>query len=122
MNRRQQEEKLLTTSDTETGQTQELLALQMNSAWLNLDDDTRIPHWLPDGSGFLWTTERRGDWQAELHERSGALVRALTPVGFHLTEIVDVDEKAKTSLSQAGRIHANNSFTASHSRAANRCR
>ncbi len=57
------------------GATRSLL-VERDEAWLNIDPS--VPRWLPDGSGFLWSTERRGSWQLELRDRRGALVRAVT--------------------------------------------
>jgi dipeptidyl-peptidase 4 len=88
-NRLQQEELLLAV-DPKTGATRELLR-ETDSAWLNLDHKP-MPVWLKDGRQFLWTTERNGAWQIELHAADGALIRALTPIGFALDELIDVNE------------------------------
>src|SRR4051812_5421506 len=74
-NRAQQEELLLAV-DPKRGATHELLR-ETDSAWLNLDHKP-MPVWLKDGKQFLWTTERNGAWQVELHSSDGALVRAVT--------------------------------------------
>ncbi|MBC7879880.1 MAG: DPP IV N-terminal domain-containing protein [Anaerolineae bacterium] len=76
---RKQKEMVLLTADPETGKTRELLR-ETDSAWLNLDQD--MPSWLPDGSGFLWTSEREGARQLELRDKSGSLVRVLVPGSF----------------------------------------
>lgn len=89
--RNQREEKLLTV-DASTGATQELLG-ETDSAWLNLNEG---PHWLKDGSGFLWATERRGDWQLEVRAPNGTLARELTPVGLNFQKLFDVDEVTQT--------------------------
>ncbi len=34
---------------------------ERDTTWLNLDQE--VPHYLPDGYHFLWTTEREGAWQ-----------------------------------------------------------
>ena len=68
-NREQSEEQLLAV-DPETGETQILLA-ETDEAWLNIDPE--LPRWLPDGSAFLWSTERGGAWELELRSRDGAL-------------------------------------------------
>src|SRR5262249_30873819 len=46
--------------------------------------------WLPDGKSFLWSTERRGAWQLELHTRDGKLVRELSPPDLGFREVVRV--------------------------------
>ena len=87
-NRLQTEEKLLS-ADPRNGATQDLL-VERDKAWLNLD--AKMPHWLPDGQAFLWTTERRGSWQLEERARDGKLVRELTPVSFPMSDFAGVDD------------------------------
>jgi dipeptidyl-peptidase 4 len=98
--RDQRQEKLLTVDPT-TGTNTEIL-LETDPAWLNLDPASELPFWFKDGSAFLWTTERRGGWQLELHARDGKLLRELTPVGCECAEIVDVDEKSDTVITSGG--------------------
>ncbi|HKQ59825.1 MAG TPA: DPP IV N-terminal domain-containing protein [Candidatus Polarisedimenticolaceae bacterium] len=97
--RDQREEKLLAV-DPRSGTTRELLT-ETDEAWLNLDDGG-MPRWLPAGSAFLWTTERRGDWQLELRGPQGALIRELTPPGFHLAALVDVDPHGRVAVVAGG--------------------
>ncbi|MCS6976637.1 MAG: S9 family peptidase [Gemmatales bacterium] len=73
---RSQQEMVLLRVDPTTGQTTPLLT-EKDDAWLNLDQD--VPHWLEDGSGFLWSSEREGHPQLELRDASGKLVRLLIP-------------------------------------------
>jgi dipeptidyl-peptidase-4 len=89
--RRQQDERVLA-GDPETSTTRELLG-ETDPAWVNLVEP-KIPRWLKGGRQFLWTTERRGFWQLELHDASGALVRLLTPPGLGYRELVGTDEAA----------------------------
>ena len=89
-NRSQQDQHLLAV-DSASGNTRELLH-ETDAAWLNLDDQAILPHWLKDGKKFLWTTESRGDWQVELRDASGALVKELTPVGFGYRGLIGVEE------------------------------
>jgi len=72
---RTQTELVMYAVDPKTGKTRELLR-EEDAAWINLDQE--MPAWLPDGSGFLWTSERGGAWQLELRDRKGAEVRTLT--------------------------------------------
>ena len=98
-NRAQQEELLLAV-DPATGATRELLR-EKDSAWLNLDTKP-MPVWLKDGKQFLWTTERNGTWQVELHSADGALVRAVTPADFQLEQFLDVDEASRSIVVSGG--------------------
>jgi dipeptidyl-peptidase-4 len=97
-NRAQQEEILLV-GDPASGATRELLR-EKDPAWLNLDSKP-MPVWLKDGRAFLWTTERNGAWQAELHSADGTLVRAVTPADFNLDAFIDLNE-ADSSIVVAG--------------------
>jgi len=90
-NRAQQEQRLLAV-DPATGATRELLR-ETDRAWLDLDREAVFPRWLKDGKQFLWTTDHRGDWQVELRDATGALVRELTPLGFGYRGLAGVDEK-----------------------------
>lgn len=99
-NRRQTEQRLLEL-DPSTGKTRTLL-IEQDSAWLNLDQD--MPHWLPDGKGFLWTTERNGAWELELRARDGSLLRpALGPQSGYRS-LVSVDEAGKEVLVYASGV------------------
>jgi len=89
-NRAQTEQHLLKVDPT-TGATSPLLR-ETDSAWLNLDYGHPMPVWLKDGQSFLWTTERGGTWQVELHDASGTLIRALTPATFLYRSFVGIDE------------------------------
>jgi dipeptidyl-peptidase 4 len=98
-NRAQQEELLLAVDPT-TGTTRELLR-ENDAAWLNLDQKP-MPVWLKDSRQFLWTTERNGAWQVELHSADGALVRAVTPVDFQLEKLIDVNESDRSIVVSGG--------------------
>lgn len=97
-NRRQTEELLLSV-DHLTGYSTELLK-ERDPAWINLDQD--MPHWLDDGSGFLWTTERHGAWQLELRDRMGALRHAVTPEEFRFGSFVSYDHRTKSAYFTGG--------------------
>jgi dipeptidyl-peptidase-4 len=88
-NRAQQEELLLSV-DPKTGATRELLR-ETDSAWLNLDRKP-MPVWFKTGDEFLWTTEREGAWQLELHQADGRLVRAITSSGFAFDQLIETNE------------------------------
>lgn len=98
-NREQTEERLLRV-DLKDGHTHELLR-ETDTAWVNLDangagnvTEKRPPVWLASGKEFIWSTERRGAWQLELHNADGKLVRELTPVDFGYHGLLGVDEKS----------------------------
>jgi len=69
------------------------LLKETDPTWINLVSS--CPKWLKDGSGFLWLTERTGEWSLELHSREGKLVRSLTSKGFGLLDLVGVDDERK---------------------------
>jgi dipeptidyl-peptidase-4 len=87
---RAQQTALLLRADPVTGETAELLR-ETDPAWLNLDDHAVVPHWLPGGKEFLWTTESRGAWQVELRAADGKLLRALTPPEFIYKGLIKLD-------------------------------
>ncbi len=91
---RTQTEELLLEVDPETGGTRTLLT-ETDADWLNLDDG--LPHWLEDGQQFLWSSERQGGWQLELRDRSGQLVRAVTPVELGYRSLAGVDSKRRVA-------------------------
>ena len=98
-NRAQQEELLLAV-DAHSGATHELLR-ETDKAWLNLDHRP-MPVWLKDGKEFLWTTERNGAWQVELHSAEGALIRSVTPSEFQLEEFIDVNDSDRSLVVSGG--------------------
>lgn len=51
--------------DPATGKQTTLLS-EHDDAWINVA--VGAPRWLPDGSGFVWMTEKQGDWTLELHK------------------------------------------------------
>jgi len=87
---RHQTEEVLYAVDEKSGALTEVLR-ETDTAWINLAGS--CPKWLKDGSGFLWLTERTGQWMLELRSRTGSLVRSLTSVGFGLIDLAGVDDK-----------------------------
>ncbi len=96
---REQQVELLLAVDPATGATKEILR-ETDDAWLNLDGS--VPRWLPSGNGFLWSTERAGNWQLELRDRAGAITRPLTTTALNYRRVVGIDENAGTALIIAG--------------------
>ena len=85
---RSQKELVVLSADPRTGATAPLLT-ERDDAWVNLDD--QMPRWLPDGTGFLWSTERRGALQLELRGRDGKLRHAITAPALGYRRLIDVD-------------------------------
>jgi len=77
-----------------TGKTK-LIWEEKDSAWLNVDQS--VPHWLKDGSGFLWSSEQTNTeegWPALfLHDAQGKRVRMLhDPTAVKYRKLIHVDE------------------------------
>jgi len=68
------------------------LHAERDAAWINVN--VGVPRWLPDGSAFLWMTERLGAWTLELRGRDGALVKQLTAPELMLHHVVGVEDAA----------------------------
>jgi dipeptidyl-peptidase-4 len=66
------------------------LLSEHDDAWINVA--VGAPRWLPDGSGFLWMTEKHGDWTLELH--AGGQVKQITNLEFGLRHLVAVEPGA----------------------------
>ena len=78
---REQTLEVLYEVDPQTGNKKELLR-ESDPAWVNLDGE--MPHWRRDGKSFLWSSERTGHWQLELHHRDGSLARVVDDSGTQL--------------------------------------
>ncbi|MBE7213448.1 MAG: DPP IV N-terminal domain-containing protein, partial [Gluconacetobacter diazotrophicus] len=103
LNREQTAERVLAV-DPATGHADTLLE-EHDPAWIDVAPGggtaggLTLPHWLPDGSGFLWAAERNDRWQLELHRADGSLLRTLTTAATpymalydaHATGIADPD-------------------------------
>ncbi len=93
--------------DPPTGRTRTLLEEQ-DAAWIDLTpfafarNETALPAWLPDGSGFLWASERSGAWQLELRHADGSLDHAVTPAGFRFSAVLDVDPASRSVVVSGG--------------------
>lgn len=86
--RRDQQEQLLLAIDPHSGETRPLLT-ESDPAWLNIDP--QMPRWIDAERGFLWTSERSGQWQLELRRPDGALERTLTPPDFAYAGLARLD-------------------------------
>ncbi len=97
LNRAQTREAVLAVDEAD-GRTRTLLT-ETDAAWLDLvpRDDAAghpLPAWLPDGSGFLWAAERGSTWQLELRHADGTLDHAITPSGWRIVALNDLDAAA----------------------------
>ncbi|MCB2108714.1 MAG: DPP IV N-terminal domain-containing protein, partial [Rhodobacteraceae bacterium] len=97
---RSQQEELVLAADPTSGKTRTLLT-EKDPAWINLDD-SEMPAWFSDGQQFLWTTERGGTWQVELHRADGTLERVLTPKDFRYSRVLAHDEANGAIYVQGG--------------------
>lgn len=88
---RDQRELAVLRADPQSGATEPLL-VEHDPAWVNLDP--QMPHWLEDGGGFLWTSERAGGWQLELRAPNGTLRQVLVPPEEGYRGLVSVDAAA----------------------------
>ncbi len=84
----------------ERGNTLELHR-EADPAWVAVD--SAVPAWLPNGSGFLWSSERDGDWQLELRERTGELTRVLVPMNLGYRKLVGLSPEGKSVVVNVGR-------------------
>jgi len=96
-NRLQTEEVLLAV-DPAKGETRTLL-VERDPAWINLDQS--MPHWLPEGRGFLWTSERSGRWQLELRSPKGKLERVLTAPDLGYRGLLHVNREGSEAIVSA---------------------
>ncbi len=103
---REQTELQVIAVDHVTGETTTLLT-ERDDAWLRLNQ--RVPHWIDDGAGFLWLTERNGGWQLERRSRSGDLIMALNAPDAGLLGLLHVDEDERRVF-----VSASNSPTERH--------
>ncbi len=95
---RDQKQVSLVAIDPRSGATRELLH-ERDDAWVELGlEDT----WLRDGSGFLWSTDRRGDWQLELRGPDGALRGEVMPATWGYRSLVHVDDTGRSLVVSRG--------------------
>jgi dipeptidyl-peptidase 4 len=76
---REQHDLALLVVDPATGQTRTLVE-EHDPAWVSIDQ--QMPFWLADGK-FLWTSERQGAWELQLHRPDGQLEKVLLPPDAH---------------------------------------
>ncbi len=74
--------------DVASGATRTLVT-EEDTTWLW--PDPSVPGWLPDGSGFVWSTERHGGKELELRDREGALVASVAPPELGARGLLAID-------------------------------
>lgn len=89
---RAQDEVAVLEADAATGKTTPLL-VERDAAWVNLRQE--VPRWLPDGSGYLWVSERDGGPQLEIRAKQGRLRQVVVPADEGYLGLVDVDVNDK---------------------------
>ena len=75
-------------ADPQTGASRVIMT-DSDSAWV----DANQPRWIDGGKQFLFMSERDGYDQVYLFDRSGSLVRRVTPGGWDVQDVYGVDEK-----------------------------
>ena len=78
---------------------------ERDGAWLNIDPT--LPRWLPDGSGFLWSSDAGGHCQLQLRAPDGKLVRVLSPAEVEYRGVRHVDRGAAwfVGSAEASELH-----------------
>lgn len=89
---RDQTELVLLSIDPDTSKTK-LLVAERDKTWVNLDQS--MPRWLPDGSAFLWTTEREGAWQLELRSTTGLPTRTIVSPNMMYRGLIEFDATSR---------------------------
>jgi len=95
---REQQHGLVLAIDPKTGATRTLLSEQ-DAAWINVD--STVPRWLPDGSGFLWSTERRGAWELELRDARGEYRSTILAAAGGYRQVLALDAEKRIVYVQA---------------------
>jgi dipeptidyl-peptidase 4 len=68
-----------------------LMLVEHDSAWVDVDHGA--PYWIAGGKMFLWASERSGWRRYYLFDRSGEMVRALTPDGSDAESVAGIAGK-----------------------------
>jgi dipeptidyl-peptidase-4 len=97
-NREQTKEQVLAV-DEKSGKTKLLLG-EEDAAWLNLSQE--FPHWLSDGSGFFWGTERNGAPEVELRNADGSLKSVWLKAAAGYSDGFAFDDATRTAYFTGG--------------------
>jgi dipeptidyl-peptidase-4 len=84
--------------DPATGSTRPLVT-ESDAAWINVAKDPLT--WLPDGSGFLWMTEKDGAWSLERHAADGTHVRKILTSDVGLRRVVGLSPDGREVIVEA---------------------
>jgi dipeptidyl-peptidase-4 len=102
---RLQKSAVLLAVDPQSGRTATLLE-ERDAAWINVDPS--VPKWLPDGSAFLWSSDREGAPRLELRDAKGGAVRTLVGADLGYRSLLDVDAANKRVVVAASSEAASN--------------
>lgn len=83
----------LVTVDESNGKTRCLLE-EHDDTWINLD--SQMPHWLDNGTGFLWVHERTGGPALGLYKPDGSFQQILVPATAGYQHLVYVSTSQNT--------------------------
>jgi dipeptidyl-peptidase 4 len=86
---RAQKHGLLLAIDPRDGSTTTLVE-EHDDAWLNVDPS--VPRWLGKGSAFLWSSEKSGAWELELHDVKAKTVQTVATKERGYAELLAVDD------------------------------
>lgn len=78
-----------------------ILLTETSNTWINLHNDL---HFLKDGSGFIWSSEREGYKRLYLHAMDGASRYALTPESWVVDQLLAVSENSDRVYFASGGI------------------
>ncbi len=85
---RAQTEMVVYAVEPSTGSLTEILT-ERDAAWVEIRQS--VPHWLEDGSGFLWISEAGGWPELQWRDRSGKLLATLAGKDVGFRGLIDVD-------------------------------
>src|SRR5438067_3203691 len=91
---RDEKDLALVAVDPKTGKTRELWR-EHDDAWIEAVHDYQ---WIANGTGFLWSSESNGEWQLQLHDANGRLLRSLTSLDFGYDGLVHVNERTNVAV------------------------
>jgi dipeptidyl-peptidase 4 len=96
---RAQTEFVVYAADTQ-GRTTELLR-ERDNAWIEIRQS--VPHWLEDGSGFLWISESSGWPELRWHDKAGKPVATLAGAAIGFRDLLAFDDAKGTAYVSAGK-------------------
>lgn len=85
----------------EAGRTLVELLRERDGAWVEIRQT--VPHWLEDGSGFLWISESSGWPELRWHDRTGKLVATLAGEAIGFRDLLAFDDALGTAYVAASK-------------------